>query len=491
MAYTGYKIYRNRRRTVLINGVTESSLTLTEPNLNGVGLGPYFPPVLDLLSCPISNCDPILGSVVYSEPTTTTSTTTTTTTVPIQLMRIYLDNIYGLTLSVGLTNAMDDVYVDWGDGDISPTFNTSTILAHTYSSPITGSASINSVDLSSILYINNDVIDGTSAYISGDDFINLVGLESLSLSAIGISSSTSQLPSTLKTLYTLRNDISGDVANLPTGITGICLIYGNNTISGDVSNLPSGISEFLIIGSNTLSGNLSGIPQSISNIYILGNNTISGSISGLSNSVTSLIILGNNTISGDVSTLPSNLSVLNISGNNTISGDVSGISMSTITRLTVLGSNTISGDISNISSLPLIEFGVYGNNTLSGNVASIPSSITNFQVSGSNTIFGSLSDIPSGVQTFIIGGLSTVNDYVSGRTWSSTMRQISVNGLTSSGFSASEIDNILIDLYNTSPTWVGNSKSILLKGVDVPKRTSSSDAAVFGLTSIGVSISLV
>lgn len=86
MSFTGYKIYLNRRRlildengTIFYNGLTWSS-DLTEPNSDILGnailsgIGPYFPPVYDDISCPI-------GGESTTTTTTTTSTTTTTTTV--------------------------------------------------------------------------------------------------------------------------------------------------------------------------------------------------------------------------------------------------------------------------------------------------------------------------------------------------------------------------------------------------------------------------
>ena len=85
MSFTGYKIYLNRRRlildengTIFYNGLTWSS-DLTEPNSDILGnailsgIGPYFPPVYDDISCPI-------GGESTTTTTTTTSTTTTTTT---------------------------------------------------------------------------------------------------------------------------------------------------------------------------------------------------------------------------------------------------------------------------------------------------------------------------------------------------------------------------------------------------------------------------
>lgn len=48
LSNTGYKGFSNRRR--LINGVLDG---YSEANLDGVGVGPYFPPVQDLINCPI------------------------------------------------------------------------------------------------------------------------------------------------------------------------------------------------------------------------------------------------------------------------------------------------------------------------------------------------------------------------------------------------------------------------------------------------------
>jgi len=50
---TGYKKFLNRRR--LINGTPDGYI---EPNLQGVGLGPYFPPVYDISFCPLPTVTP-------------------------------------------------------------------------------------------------------------------------------------------------------------------------------------------------------------------------------------------------------------------------------------------------------------------------------------------------------------------------------------------------------------------------------------------------
>lgn len=46
---TGYKGFTNRRR--IVNGTPDG---YSEPNADGSGVGPYFPPVLDLVNCPTS-----------------------------------------------------------------------------------------------------------------------------------------------------------------------------------------------------------------------------------------------------------------------------------------------------------------------------------------------------------------------------------------------------------------------------------------------------
>lgn len=93
MANTGYKIYLNRRRLILdpngsifYNGLTWSS-DLTEPNSDVLGnpiftgVGPYFPPVYDISSCPISATTTSTTTTTTTIAPTTTSTTTTTTTL--------------------------------------------------------------------------------------------------------------------------------------------------------------------------------------------------------------------------------------------------------------------------------------------------------------------------------------------------------------------------------------------------------------------------
>lgn len=65
---TGYKGYTNRRR--IMNGIPDGYVELNSPS---GGLGPYFPPVLDLASCPTTS------TTTTSSTTSSTSTSSTTT----------------------------------------------------------------------------------------------------------------------------------------------------------------------------------------------------------------------------------------------------------------------------------------------------------------------------------------------------------------------------------------------------------------------------
>ena len=57
---------------------------------------------------------------------------------------------------------------------------------------------------------------------------------------------------TLTHLFLYNDTITGDLANLPSGLTYFTCA-GSNTISGDLTNLPSGLTYFTCAGSNTIS----------------------------------------------------------------------------------------------------------------------------------------------------------------------------------------------------------------------------------------------
>ena len=121
-------------------------------------------------------------------------------------------------------------------------------------------------------------------------------------------------------------------------------------------------------------------------------------------------------------------------------------------------------------------------NTITGNLSSIPSVMTFFVCGGANTITGNLSSIPSVMTYFSCGGANTITEYTS-RNFAKNMQRVYLRSNTSINLSASNNDQLLIDLNNAGGTWSGE-KLINLKGT----RTTASDAAVASLIAKGVSV---
>ena len=120
--------------------------------------------------------------------------------------------------------------------------------------------------------------------------------------------------------------------------------------------------------------------------------------------------------------------------------------------------------------------------SLSFNLSSIPSVMTFFVCDSANTITGNLSSIPSVMTYFSCGGANTITEYTS-RNFAKNMQRVYLRSNTSINLSASNNDQLLIDLNNAGGTWSGE-KLINLKGT----RTTASDAAVASLIAKGVSV---
>lgn len=502
MAYTGYKIYRNRRRTVLINGVTESSLTLTEPNLNGVGLGPYFPPVLDLTSCTSSNCDPILGSVVYYEPPAS-----------FMIQSTNLKSISNITI-----NSSSTFSISWGDGNTdSFSSGNNTNIGHTYSNPIgfSGNIELQMSDLSQLDYFDSGIngVDG-SVVIQGSEISKLTNLNWFVIrEGWTLNCDVSDLPDTIQTINAYNASVTGDLSNLPTSLVSLYLydgnsmtgtisdlfsrcpnlttveISGSNTISGDIKDINPNLINISIYGQNTISGTLSMIPGTSSNsnleiLQILGYNTIqgdlsyinwpnilyfqiggredhSGGISTLSNITGNLnditwnpnikvfgLVNGLNTVSGNIDTnpFPSNIEVINIRGESIISATYG---------------NTIAGNISNLPHTNIKQISIFGKNLLTGSLSSYNSqpspNLEIFEISGLNTISGDLKDVPDNVNVFNLYGQNSVSNYTppTPKVWGNYEMKIFKYNSFSPGFlgitESSEYSQLLIDLDGS--TW--------------------------------------
>lgn len=309
------------------------------------------------------------------------------------------------------------------------------------------------------------------------------------------------LPNSITYLSILgSNTVEGDVSDLPSNLTYIFL-SGNNTLTGDTSDFPSGTSEVRIWGNNTIYGGLD-VNSNITHLSIDGNNTINDDIANLTTSVTTLSIIGNNTVYGNLSSLSgltfthftiegSNTITgdivylqsisINIKGSNTISGDTSDV-YSSCTTLTLAGNNTLTGDVANLSNVNRV--GIEGSNTIYGDIADIPAKAVYYvwYIYGNNTISGDLADL---VHPSIVINPNRIEDY-SGKTWSGTWSRLEIPSETGYGLSASEVDNLLIDMADDLTSWYG-AKTIDLRGGHAA-RTSTSDAAVLTLQGRGVSV---
>lgn len=112
--------------------------------------------------------------------------------------------------------------------------------------------------------------------------------------------------------------------------------------------------------------------------------------------------------------------------------------------------------------------------------------LTKIDIQGNNTISGDIDDLAD--LTYIdLRGSNVVKNYTSGKTWADNQNTVKIIQASGSGFSATEIDNILIDLANVT-NWTG-AKVIYLPHPN-NARTSASDAAVTTLEGKSVTITL-
>ena len=95
-------------------------------------------------------------------------------------------------------------------------------------------------------------------------------------------------------------------------------VGGSNTLSGDVANLPSGLIYSYVTGSNTLSGDIANLSSGLTHLRMWGSNTLTGDVANLPSGLTYLYVRGSNTLTGDVANLPSGLIYSYVTGSNTI-----------------------------------------------------------------------------------------------------------------------------------------------------------------------------
>lgn len=174
---------------------------------------------------------------------------------------------------------------------------------------------------------------------------------------------------------------------------------------------------------------------------------------------------------------------INLSSGVIVSGSVTALTVLQY-LYAVTGTITISGSITALTSLTgLICLGA---NTLSGDVSALKS-LTRLNVTGTNTILGELGGadaVVTGITELVLSPCR-MTQYTSGATWSLTLSS-SVNPSVGYGYSATEIDNMIIDMAASLGTVT--AKTITLKGSSAA-RTSASDAAVATLSGKGWTVS--
>jgi hypothetical protein len=485
-------------------------------------------------------------------PTQTISPTTTPTPTPTGF-EVFTISVQDMdTVKIRQINTLAPLYIDWNDGNVDyfTIYNILDLATHTYSGiykPYTGNIFIKSYDLSSILRFSTSISigsGGTSSKMTiiGSELSKLDNLKEFYGVNSHFSGSTSELPRTLTQFISNTGKLTGDLSDIPTGLTLFNLnfyeennltgdvinlprglitssVYGFNTITGDVNDLPTGLTTFRYWGQNTISGNTINLPRNLTIFNLAGSNTLEGSIGDLPTGLTQSTVYGHNSLSGDLSTLSArtfntfqvdnstlspnfntiegdikflnrNIRTLLIGGNNTVSGNTkdlpTGFTPSNTISIEIRGFNTIEGGVSDISN-DVRVLHIDGNNTISGNTSQLPTNANFVIIRGSNTLTGTLDTLPTNLTVLDIRGQSTITNYV-GRTWVNNLnRFIVLPDNPATKLTDSSIDNLLIDF--TGYTWVGE-KRIELRG----SGTSLSDDAknyLTGATPGGLGINLI
>ena len=410
--------------------------------------------------------------------TPTQTPTNTPTVTPSENLLSFRMSVSGVTqIVIPELFSTGNYNVVW-DGTTYSAYTAGDNVNLTYDYPIsyTGDVVVQSSHLERINTLNlKSLVPAVSKnmVILTSELSNLVGLTSFTSNSFAatcpwISGNCSNLPSSLREINTVQNDLFGNVNQLPSSLD-IAVIQGSNTLSGLTSGIPRTTTFFDLWGTNRVSGDISLIPTGLTYFRLQGSNTVNGNINGLSGitKITTFIIAGNNTISGNTSLLPVSLQSIGLGGSNTVRTNTSQLPVDL--KSVAFSSGVITSG--NTSNLPagLTSFNLFStSNTISGTTLGLPRSLTSLTirgtgVNGSNRISGSISDLPPNATSIEIQGLNTITGYTSGRTWAPNMNRLFVLSNDSTiFFTPTNTDNILIDLANT--TWAGASRIINFRG---------------------------
>lgn len=268
-------------------------------------------------------------------------------------------------------------------------------------------------------------------------------------------------------------------------------VYGNNRITGNVRDLPRGLTQLMIFaGDNVVEGDLKDLPRSLLEVSLWGNTTIQGNVKDLPRSLTHVDITGSNEVVGDVVDLPRSLrSSLYITGKNKLRGNVRDLPRSLENRLQLMGSNVISGDIADMPE-SLQRILVHGENTLSGNIHSIPEGVVSLDLRGANTVGGDLGLIKAhGISTLQVGGANTINEFSTFPSWTpinlSMLYLFHKDTSSEKGLEADEIDRLLILISETTGREFG---SVIIDRPGDASPTEAADSAISALEEKGFTV---
>lgn len=318
--------------------------------------------------------------------------------------------------------------------------------------------------------------------------------EIFSVSTNTISGNVSQLPAGITAVRIgMGNTITGDIADLPFTALYHIDISGSNTIYGDIADIPATVTLFHVLGLNTIDGDIANFKSGMLYVNIGGYNTVTGDIADIVSTITSITIAGYNTIYGDLVDLPGTLVSVSIEGDNVIDGDIADLPAGTLTSLTLLGDTTVYGDIVNIPA-SVRYFYIGGTNTITGDLADLHSAMGTFNVSGNNTIYGLVEDLPASIisitlhgQNTVSGdfgglptacyyayftGLNTISDYMT-KTWLQSGYTIILTPTGAGGLSSAEVDQFLIDIDNDCPFTITYRRTIDIRGTNAAPTATS------------------
>lgn len=348
-------------------------------------------------------------------------------------------------LNLGIKTFDDSAWtVDFGDGNkevgissVSNAYN----IKYTYSEPFTGSVRV--------LF----PIGGLSK------------IDEIRSSANGFNFDVAIIPNNVRKLdfsTSTIQEIYGVPEDLPTDLEYLKLT-GQNKIIGDIGDFPINLKFIYLSASAIIDGLIDNAPRKLEYIY--------------------LNFGTNNNIGGDIGNAPPNLKRLDIQTGSAGFGGLIDNAPRGLIRATIQGTTTLGGDIGNAP--PNIEHLYILEQNIGGLIENAPNSITYLRLKYGNgtsvAIGGDIGLLPDYATTIQIEGPdSNINSYTR-RTWVEGITQF----IISAKLSQEDLDNLIIDLSNTS--WSG-SKVLKIDSLNGVERSSASDSAVAVLQGKGVNV---